>query len=115
MYEGGKFVTRIVFQTRSLQFRTPPTHGTCPMCRAAISLFTTVTLSDDTPLRKPECDTIFGQVCVSLSSLSLFLSLSLSHFLSPTHSLSLSRSLAFSPPPQSRSYSLSRLVFEIYV
>ncbi len=50
---------------RTLELSSPSTAwGICPMCRGAVSVFSTVCLSDDEPLRKPGVSTIFGSVYV---------------------------------------------------
>ena len=54
------FCTECLLKTLSCQ--TPVTHGSCPLCRGPVSLYTTVTLSSDEPLRKPDVCTIFGSV-----------------------------------------------------
>lgn len=38
----------------------PATHGSCPLCRQAVSLYTTVALADNELMRRPEVSTIFG-------------------------------------------------------
>lgn len=52
--------------TKSLRFDSPWSSGACPMCRAAVSLFSTIDMASGCALRQPDVDTIFGSAFLQL-------------------------------------------------